>query len=179
MTRAPSQITDEALSVRRQVVDGLPLTWVAVPDDLATRHVIWHAAHVVQLDGMSNVVSPVAISTRCRGVFPREKILRTARVKPELLNAHFCPCCEHDLRIPEGWLFEPFPRDADHALLSTPSPRRYMATIDFRARGFRGGYSTTGRRVGEEWNKSRKKYGGRGWRQTLLDDAVGQLQELL
>ena len=54
-----------------------------------------------------------------------------------------------------------------------------MATIDFRARGFRGGHSTTGRLVGEEWNKSRKKYGGRGWRQMLVDDAAAQLRRLL
>ena len=83
------------------------------------------------------------------------------------------------LRIPEGWTLEPLERQPDYALLSTPSPRSYMATVDFRLRGFRSGYSTTARCVGEEWNKPRKKYGGRGWKQTLVDDAVAHLQEVL
>lgn len=84
-----------------------------------------------------------------------------------------------DVHIPEGWTLEPLPRDDDHALLSTPSPRHYMATIDFRARGFRTGYSTTDKFVGEEWNKRRKKYGDRGWKQELVDDAVAHLREVL
>ncbi len=83
------------------------------------------------------------------------------------------------VEIPEGWTLEPLPRDDDRALLSTPPPRRYMATIDFCARGIRSGYSVTGRFVGQEWNKPRKKYGGRGWRQALVDDAVAYLQEVL
>jgi hypothetical protein len=84
-----------------------------------------------------------------------------------------------DLRIPEGWTLEPLERLPDYMLLSTPSPGRYMATIDFEHRGIRGGYSTIGRYVGETWNKPRKKYGGRGWRRTLLDDAIAHLQEAL
>jgi len=87
------------------------------------------------------------------------------------------PPCLLSLRIPEGWTIEPLERQPDHALISTPPPRRYMATVDFRLRGFRGGYSTTGRLVGEEWNKPRKKYGGRGWRQAIVDDAVAHLRE--
>jgi hypothetical protein len=83
------------------------------------------------------------------------------------------------LRIPEGWTFEPLPRLPDQLLLNTPPPQRYMTTIDFRARGYRSGYSTTGRFVGEEWNKRRKKYIGHGWRQALVDDAVAHLQEVL
>jgi len=54
-----------------------------------------------------------------------------------------------------------------------------MATVDFRLRGFRTGYSTTGRLVGEGWNARRKKYGGRGWRQAVVDDAVAHLREVL
>ena len=82
------------------------------------------------------------------------------------------------LRIPDGWTLEPLPRQEDYALLSTPSPC-YMATIDFGRRGIRSGYSTTGLFVGEAWNKPRKKYGGRGWKQALVDDAVAHLQEVL
>lgn len=79
------------------------------------------------------------------------------------------------LRVPDGWTIEPMPRLPDHALLSTPPPMRYMTTIDFRLRGFRTGYCTTGRLVGEKWDKPRKKYGGRGWRQAIVDDAVAHL----
>ena len=84
-----------------------------------------------------------------------------------------------DLQIPDGWMLEPLERLPDHALITTPPPRRYMATVDFRLRGFRSGYSTSSRFVGEEWNKRRKKYGGRGWKQALVDDAVAHLQEVL
>lgn len=82
------------------------------------------------------------------------------------------------LRIPKGWTLEPLERLPDYALLSTPSPR-YMATVDFRLRGFRSGYSTSGRLFGDEWNKRRKNYGGRGWKQALVDDAVDHLREVL
>lgn len=166
---------DELLDASKAVA-----SWVAVYDNEATHHAIWHITHAaVRLDGMSSVVSPEKISTWCRASLDRFAIRRTSRVKPELLNAEFCACCEHALRIPEGWTFEPLPRDADRVLLSTPSPRSYMATVDFRARGFRSGYSVTGRLVGDEWNKKRKKYGGRNWRQALVDDAVAHLQEVL
>lgn len=83
------------------------------------------------------------------------------------------------LRIPEGWTLEPLERRPDYALLSTAPPVRYMATVDFRLRGFRSGHSTSGRLLGEEWNKPRKKYGGRGWKQAIVDDAVAHLQEVL
>jgi hypothetical protein len=89
------------------------------------------------------------------------------------------PPCMLSLRVPAGWTLEPLERMPDYALLSTPSPRRYMATIDFKRRGIRSGYSTTGRYLGEEWNKPRKKYVGRAWRQSLLDDAVAHLEEVL
>jgi hypothetical protein len=83
------------------------------------------------------------------------------------------------LRIPEGWKLEPLERMPDYALLETASSPRYMATIDFKHRGIRSGYSTTGRYVGEEWNKPRKKYGGRGWKQALVADAIARLREVL
>ena len=81
--------------------------------------------------------------------------------------------------IPEGWTLEALPRSTDHVLLSTPSPGSCMVTIDFKIRGFRTGYSTTSRIVGDEWNKKRKKYGGRNWKQVLVDDAVTYLQGVL
>ena len=86
---------------------------------------------------------------------------------------------QEGLRIPAGWTLEALERRPDYLLLLTPPPGRYMATIDFKRRGIRSGLSTTGRFVGEEWNKPRKKYGGRGWKQVLVDDAVTHLQEVL
>jgi hypothetical protein len=83
------------------------------------------------------------------------------------------------LHIPEGWTIEPLERQPDQVLLSTPSPHHYMTTVDFRGRGFRPGCGTSGKYVGETWNTRRKKYGGRGWRQTLVDDAVAYLNNLL
>lgn len=83
------------------------------------------------------------------------------------------------LLIPDGWTLEPLPRLPDYMLLTTAPSPSYMVTIDFGKRGIRSGYCTTGRFVGEEWNKPRKKYGGRGWKQELVDDAVAHLQEVL
>jgi hypothetical protein len=84
------------------------------------------------------------------------------------------------VRLPEGWTLEPLPRQPDHALIHTPSTGfRCMATIDFGARGIRTGCSVTGRFISEEWNKPRKKYLGRAWRQELVDDAVAHLWEVL
>lgn len=83
------------------------------------------------------------------------------------------------ISIPDGWILEPLDRQPDFALLSTPAPQRYMATIDFKHRGIRAGYGTSGRFVGETWNTKRKKYNGRNWRQALVDDAIMHLRALL
>jgi hypothetical protein len=85
---------------------------------------------------------------------------------------------DHGVRAPEGWTFESLPRLPDYVLLTTPPPMRHMATIDFRARGFRSGYSISSRFVGEEWDKPRKKYRGRSWKQALVNDAAAHLREL-
>ena len=81
--------------------------------------------------------------------------------------------------VPEGWLLEGLPSQPDFALLSTPPLCCYFVTIDFRMRGFRNGYTTTGRLVGEDWNTKRKKYGGRNWKQALVDDAAAELRKVL
>jgi hypothetical protein len=85
----------------------------------------------------------------------------------------------HGVRVPEGWALEALPRLPDYALLSTPPPMHYMVTIDFHRRGFRTGCSVSAKFVGEEWNKMRKKYRGRGWKQALVDDAVAHLRKVL
>jgi hypothetical protein len=80
--------------------------------------------------------------------------------------------------VPDGWLLEGLPKQPDFALLSTPPPCSYFVTLDFRLRGYRNGYSTIGMLVGK-WDAKRKKYGGRGWKQQLVDDAVEHLRQTL
>ena len=81
-----------------------------------------------------------------------------------------------NFNVPDGYFIELLPRQPDHVLLRTKSG--HMMTIDFGKRGIRIGFATTGRFLGEEWNKSRKKYGGRGWKQALVDDAVAHFREV-
>ncbi len=73
--------------------------------------------------------------------------------------------------LPDGWTSERL--DDDHVLIQTPSPERYMATVDFRARSWRTGLSTTGPVA------SAKKYRGRNWNVALVLDAVVSLEALL
>jgi hypothetical protein len=85
------------------------------------------------------------------------------------------------LRIPDGWTLEPLTGSLNQALLRTPPPS-YMATIDFRQRGFRSGLVQSGRFVGDTFGKRgmvRKKYEGRGWKQAIVDDAIAHLREVL
>lgn len=84
-----------------------------------------------------------------------------------------------EARIPEGWKLEPL-SGSDQWLLSTPSPS-YLATIDFRLRGFRSGCVQQGKLIGEKLTKKgfeRKMYRGRGWQQAIVDDAVAWLEAL-
>lgn len=61
------------------------------------------------------------------------------------------------------------------------APQIGAATIDFRQRGFRGGaFVLSGKFVGDKLTRAgnvRKLYEGRGWKQTLVDDAVAWLRE--
>lgn len=58
-------------------------------------------------------------------------------------------------------------------------------TIDFALRGFRGGWSMTGPLYGDGWDETRqcrtrrKDYSGRGWAQSLVDDVVIFLKEVM
>ena len=71
-------------------------TWIAIFD--AAIDVTWHATRApLQLDGMSNVVSPETILTLCGRAVPRHQILRTAHLMPKPANI----CCMHC-----GWLDE-------------------------------------------------------------------------
>lgn len=85
------------------------------------------------------------------------------------------------LRIPAGWAIEPAADDPRQAYLSTPGPIPYMLTIDFARRGFRPGMSTSGSLHGIDLARGtrRRTYGGRGWMQAMVDDAVDHLSALL
>lgn len=85
------------------------------------------------------------------------------------------------LKIPEGWKLEQAEGFGDQAYLTTPSPSRYIATIDFANRGFRSGMSVRGSLHGDDYLKKtkRKRYSGRGWAQVLVDDVVAHLREIL
>jgi len=84
------------------------------------------------------------------------------------------------LRIPDGWSLEPMSGRRDVSVLT--APQIGAATIDFRLRGFRGGaFVLSGKFLGEKLTRSgnvRKPYEGRGWKQTLVDDAAAWLQEV-
>jgi hypothetical protein len=70
-------------------------TWIAVFDDALDRSVTWHATHLsLQLDGMSNVVSPTTILTLCGRAVPCQQILRTLSITPKFANReHPCESC--------------------------------------------------------------------------------------
>jgi hypothetical protein len=97
--------------------------------------------------------------------------------------ASFCPGgdpVKDTLRIPDGWTLESMTGMRDVSVLT--APQIGAATIDFSRRGFRGGtFVLTGKFVGEKLTRSghvRKLYEGRGWKQSLVDDAIAWLQEV-
>ncbi len=73
--------------------------------------------------------------------------------------------------IPEGWTLEVLkPAALDQVLIQ--SPDHLMVTVDFDRRGFRSGLVMNGRMT------SKKTYTGRGWKQTLVNDAVQHLVDI-
>lgn len=74
------------------------------------------------------------------------------------------------LSLPAGWSIDVDGYGRGHDVLT--SPNRYMATIDWERRCFRSGISISGKAV------NKKKYAGRGWKQSLLDAAVKWLEAL-
>lgn len=74
--------------------------------------------------------------------------------------------------LPDGWTSEDL--GGSFLLIDTPRNRyRCSVTVDFTARGWRAGWSKTGRL------DSRDTYIGRGWRDRLIADAVEYLQEVI
>lgn len=71
-------------------------------------------------------------------------------------------------KVPDGWKSEP----VRGCCTLIEWPGHGMVTIDWEARGFRGGFSTTG------LLSSKRRYTGRGWKERLVFDAVASLQEV-
>jgi hypothetical protein len=81
--------------------------------------------------------------------------------------------------IPEGWTLRPMECARGTVILTAPDVG--SVTIDFQLRGFRAGIVISGRFVDEKPSKRgprRKQYGGRGWKQALVADAVAWLRRL-
>ena len=66
--------------------------------------------------------------------------------------------------LPDGWQSEPL--SSRELLITAPGPRGGYVTVDFDRRCFSGGCVHRGR------PENRKTYEGRGWKQSLLGDAV-------
>jgi hypothetical protein len=73
--------------------------------------------------------------------------------------------------LPEGWTSESV-YESRYLLLQSPSPKRYMATIDWEKRCIRLGFTTRGTTISE------KKYTGRGWKGALVQDAIECLRAI-
>lgn len=88
-----------------------------------------------------------------------------------------------EFKLPPNWTAETL--STGHLLISCMQERLRrphepvemyvagMATVDFVARGFRSGLSVSA------FLTSKTKYGGRGWKQALVDDAVKWLEDAL
>jgi hypothetical protein len=86
------------------------------------------------------------------------------------------------LTVPAGWEIELRVMRVNgnpEAIITTPAPVYYFATVDFSNRGFRAWISLTGPFMTTPDGKRGKKLSGRGWRQTLVNNAVAFLQRLL
>lgn len=76
------------------------------------------------------------------------------------------------VQLPSGWVAR---REGDRyvEVISAP-PIGCSVTVDFDARAFRGGLSISG-----PITRIRFAYSGRGWRQTLIRDAIAWLEDVL
>lgn len=73
------------------------------------------------------------------------------------------------ITLPDGWSIES--EDASTVVIkATKGYSNVFVTVDLKMRVYRGGLVTTGRPL------SPKSYGGRGWREELIDDAITWLK---
>lgn len=72
------------------------------------------------------------------------------------------------VELPAGWTVEKLGAYDDHWTLVASALGGI--TIDWKKRGYRLGWSSVGPL------SSTKKYGGKGWRQQLIRDAIARLQ---
>lgn len=73
-----------------------------------------------------------------------------------------------DVKVPAGWGISPYSGRKDVFVLH--SPQRYMVTVDYERRCFRGGSTIYGAPV-----VSHAEFRGRGWKQALTDAAMAWL----
>lgn len=74
--------------------------------------------------------------------------------------------------LPAGWTSEDLGSDQLLIVGWTSVDYKQFVTVDFRRRGFRGGFSTHGAM------HSQSVYTGRGWSQRLVADAVAWLRAI-
>lgn len=75
--------------------------------------------------------------------------------------------------LPAGWTYLVPVGDPDQVVLTSPD-RMGSVTVDFKNRGFRGGFCTVGRFADESVTRT-----GRGWREKLVADAIAHLTKIL
>lgn len=76
----------------------------------------------------------------------------------------------NDYQVPTGWVARRYCDESDFIVLIHPEQIDKVVTIDFCRRWFDRGIGLPSRHVG-----SSVSYGGRGWRQAMVDDAVAWL----
>jgi hypothetical protein len=74
------------------------------------------------------------------------------------------------ISLPQGWTHEFIGND--FTVFFAPD-KQGMVTIDYKRRGYRGGYNTWGCTLNSE------TYSGRGWKDNLERDALQWLQDVL
>lgn len=79
--------------------------------------------------------------------------------------------------MPDDWSTELIPGRSDAMVIQ--NDERGMVTVDFKFRGFRPGYSSSGAMAGVPPGMTyARQYTGREWRARLVADAVAWLQSV-
>lgn len=82
------------------------------------------------------------------------------------------PATFEGVTLPNGWSVSPLDEGSKvHVVIQ--SPHLVSVTVDFKARGFRAGMTSTGRLTSEG------TYGGLAWKQKLVAAAVRWLDQLV
>lgn len=77
-----------------------------------------------------------------------------------------------EIKLPDGWKSEQMPYSRNILVIEHPS-NEGAVSVDFDSRCFRPGMCITGKFM------RHREYHGRGWRQSLVDDAVAYLRGVI